>query len=137
MPTQCISEQLTFEAFDGHRVEAAFDGGVVTSDSGALLLRETDRAIGLIERLTACLSDGRNQSRVVHSLRTLVGQRIVGLALGYENVNDHDELRFDPVVALFSDRLEPRRPGCACLTISPPNLIVMASVRNPDTPHTG
>ncbi|MGZ8996643.1 MAG: IS1380 family transposase [Rhodospirillales bacterium] len=115
MQTQCISEQLRFEGLDGRRVEAAFDGGAVTSDAGALLLRETDRAIGLIDRLAACFRDGRDAGRVVHSLRTLIGQRIIGLALGYEDVNDHDSLRFDPALALFSDRLEPRRPDCAAL----------------------
>ena len=115
MPTQCISEQLDFEGFDGRRVVAAFDGGAVTSDAGALLLRETDRAIGLIDRVAACFKDGRDPGRVVHALRTLVGQRIIGLALGYEDVNDHDDLRFDPVLALFSDRLEPLRGGCAPL----------------------
>jgi hypothetical protein len=115
MPTQCISDQLEFEGFDGRRVVAAFDGGAVTSDAGALLLRETDRGLGLIDRIAACFRDGRNPGRVVHSLRTLIGQRIIGLALGYEDVNDHDALRFDPVLALFSDRLEPRRFDCAAL----------------------
>jgi hypothetical protein len=115
MQTQCISEQLRFEGFDGRRVEAAFDGGAVTSDAGALLLRETDRAIGLIDRLAACFRDGRHPGRVVHALRTLIGQRIVGLALGYEDGADHDDLRFDPVLALFADRLEPRRFDCAAL----------------------
>jgi hypothetical protein len=113
--TQCISEQLGFEGFDGRRVIAAFDGGAVTSDAGALLLRETDRAIGLIDRVAACFRDCRDPRRVVHSLRTLIGQRIIGLALGYEDVNDHDDLRFDPVLALFADRLEPRRADCAVL----------------------
>lgn len=115
MQTQCISEQLRFEGFDGRRVEAAFDGGAVTSDAGVLLLRETDRAIGLIDRVAACFRDGRDPGRVIHSLRTLIGQRVIGLALGYEDVNDHDDLRFDPVLALFADRLEPRRPDCAAL----------------------
>jgi Transposase DDE domain group 1 len=124
MPTQCISDQCEFEGFGDRRVEAALtrsasayahDGGAVSSDAGALLLRETDRTIGLIDRLAACFRDGRAPSRVVHSLRTLIGQRIIGLALGYEDVNDHDELRLDPVLALFADRLEPRRPDCAAL----------------------
>jgi hypothetical protein len=113
MQTQCISEQLRFEGFDGRRVEAAFDGGAVTSDAGALLLRQTDRVIGLIDRLSGCFQDGRDPGRVVHMLRTLIGQRVIGLALGYEDVNDLDDLRFDPVLALFSDRLEPRRADCA------------------------
>src|SRR5512134_1364185 len=76
MQTECISEQLRFEGFDGLRVVAAFDGGAVTSDAGALLLRETDRAIALIDGVAACFRDRRDQSRVVHSLRTLIGQRI-------------------------------------------------------------
>ena len=115
MQTQCISEQLCFEGFDGRRVEAVFDGGAVTSDAGALLLRETDRVIGLIDRVSACFQDSRDPDRVVHPLRTLIGQRIVSITLGYEDVNDHDDLRFDPVLALFSDRLEPRRSDCAPL----------------------
>src|SRR5512135_1277704 len=68
MPTQCVSEQFRFEGFDGRRVEAAFDGGAVTSDAGALLLREADRAIGLTDRVAACFRDGRAAGRVVHVL---------------------------------------------------------------------
>jgi hypothetical protein len=115
MQTECSAEQLEFEGFAGRRVVAAFDGGVLTSDAGALLLREADRAIGLSRRVSACFRDGRCPQRVVHALRTLIGQRIVGLALGYEDVNDHDDLRFDPVLALWSDRLAPQRKGCAAL----------------------
>jgi hypothetical protein len=115
MQTECSAEQLEFEGFAGRRVVAAFDGGALTSDAGALLLREADRAIGLSRRVSACFRDGRCPQRVVHALRTLIGQRIVGLALGYEDVNDHDDLRFDPVLALWSDRLAPQRKGCAAL----------------------
>ena len=75
--TECISGQLEFEGFDGRHVVAAFDGGAVTSDAGALLLRETDRAIRLIERVAACFSDGRDPGQLIHALATLVGQRIV------------------------------------------------------------
>ena len=91
--------QLEFEGFDGRRVMAAFDGGAVTSDAGAVLLRETHRAIGLIGRVAACFSDGRDPGQLIHALPTLVGQRIVAIALGYEDVNDHDRLRFDERVA--------------------------------------
>jgi len=115
MQTQCISDQLEFEGFDGRRVVAGFDGGRVTSDAGALLLREADRVIALVDRVAACFTDGRNPGGVVHALRTLVGQRIVGIALGYEDVNDHDTLRFDPVLGLFSERLEAKRDDCAPL----------------------
>jgi hypothetical protein len=115
MQTQCISNRFEFEGFDGRRVVAGFDGGLVTSDAGSVLLRETDRAIALIDRVAACFADGRRQADVVHTVRTLVGQRIVGIALGYEDVNDHDTLRFDPVVALFSERLHAPRKACAAL----------------------
>jgi len=115
MQTQCISDQLEFEAFDGRRVVAGFDGGLVTSDAGTLLLREADRVSALIDRVAACFTDGRNPGGVVHSVRTLLGQRIIGIALGYEDVNDHDTLRFDPVLGLFSERLEAKRKDCAPL----------------------
>jgi hypothetical protein len=115
MQTECSAEQLEFEGFAGRRVVAAFDGGAMTSDAGALLLREADRAIGLSRRVSACFSDYRNPHQVVHALPTLIGQRIVAIALGYEDVNDHDDLRRDPVLALFADRLEPRRKACAPL----------------------
>src|SRR5512134_2402165 len=115
MPTQCTSEQLEFEAFDGRRVVAAFDGGAVTSDAGTVLLRAADRAIELIGRVAACFTDHRDADQVIHALPTLIGQRIMAIALGYEDVNDHDDLRRDPVLALFSDRLEPRRKECAPL----------------------
>lgn len=115
MQTECISAQLEFEGFGTRRVVAGFDGGAITSDAGGLLLRETDRALGLLERIAACFDDGRSPDQLVHSLRTLVGQRIVGLALGYEDVNDHDRLRHDPVLGLLAERLEPRRADCAPL----------------------
>ena len=115
MPTHCISDQLAFEAFDGHKVVAAFDGGTITSDAGALLLRHTDRAIGLFDRVAACFVDRRRPDLTVHSVRTLVGQRIAGIALGYEDVDDHDTLRHDPVLALLSETLTPKRDDCAVL----------------------
>jgi Transposase DDE domain group 1 len=115
MQTECIAGQLEFEGFDGRRVVAAFDGGAVTSDAGTVLLREADRAIGLIKRVSACFTDHRDAEQVIHALPTLIGQRIVALALGYEDVNDHDTLRRDPVLALFSDQLEPKRKDCAPL----------------------
>jgi len=96
-------------------VVAAFDGGLVTSDAGALLLGATDRAIGLIDRFAACFEDGRAQDHVVHEVAAMVGQRVLGIALGYEDVNDHDELRHDPVLGVLSGRLKTRHPRCAPL----------------------
>jgi hypothetical protein len=136
MPTECTTEQFEFEGFERRRVVAAFDGGAVTSDAGALLLRHTDRAIGLIERVAACFVDYREQDQVEYSVGTLVGQRIVGIALGYEDVSDHDELRHDPVLALFADRLEPKRVDCAPLAgKSTLNRLERAPLRPDDRYH--
>ncbi len=79
-------------------VGGGFDGGAITSKAGALLLREMDRAIGLIDRMAGCFTDGRSQADVTHAVEILVGQHIVGITLGYEDVNDHVTLRFDPVL---------------------------------------
>ena len=98
MPTECIPNPLGLAPVDGRAVVADFDGGAITSDAGALLLGATDRAIGLVERFAACFSDGRAAERVEHSVETLVGQRVFGLALGYEDLIDHDDLRHDPVL---------------------------------------
>ena len=87
----------------------------MTSDAGALLLGATDRAIGLVDRFAACFSDGRAADRVVHDVTTLVGQRVFGIALGYEDLIDHDALRHEPVLGVVLGRLEARRAGCAPL----------------------
>lgn len=115
MPTDCSSTQLAFEGFGGRQVVGAFDGGAVTSNAGALALREADRVIGLTRAVARCFEDHRHPGLVVHAVETLVGQRIHAQALGYEDLNDHDELRHDPVLALLSDTLEPKREGCATL----------------------
>ena len=73
--TQCTERSFGFQQVDGREIVARFDGGRVTSDGGALLLRHTDRAIGLIERVAACFQDNREQDQVVHTLPALVGQR--------------------------------------------------------------
>jgi len=115
MQTDCISEQLDFEDFDGRRVVAAFDGGAITSDAGALLLRHTDKAIRLFDRVAACFSDGRDPGLTVHSVHTMVGQRIAAIALGYEDIDDHDALRHDPVLGLLGEGMEAKRRDCARL----------------------
>ena len=115
MPTDCSSPQLDFEGFEGRQVVGSFDGGAVTSNGGAVLLRQADRAIGLTTRVARCLRDGRDPDCVVHKLETLIAQRVHGLALGYEDLNDHDELRHDPVLGLLSDTLVPKRADVATL----------------------
>jgi hypothetical protein len=116
MPTQCNAEQLEFSCVERHRVVAAFDGGTVSSDAGALLLGRTDEAIGLIDRLAKCFIDERAPHLIEHSVRTLVGQRVFGMALGYEDLNDHEQLRHDPVFGTLLGKLSPtRRLDCAAL----------------------
>jgi DDE family transposase len=115
MPTQCNPEQLHFAPVEGQSVVAAFDGGAITSDAGALLLGATDRAIGLVARFAACCQDARDPERLEHDVSTLVGQRVFGIALGYEDLIDHDDLRHDPVLATLAGKLQARRSDCAPL----------------------
>src|SRR4051794_22613869 len=93
MPTECNLALFDFPAAEGRHVVASFDGGAITSDAGALLLSQTDDAIRLTERFAACFADTRTAELVEHQVETLVMQRVVGIALGYEDLNDHDELR--------------------------------------------
>jgi hypothetical protein len=115
VPTECNPTLFEFSPVDGRRVVAAFDGGAITSDAGALLLGETDRAIRLTERFAACFIDARVPELVEHEISTMVLQRVVGIALGYEDLNDHDELRHDPVLAVIAGKLAAKRADCAPL----------------------
>ena len=115
MPTECSAEQFDFGIVEGRIVEAAFDAGLVTSDAGALLLGASDRAIGLVDRFAACFRDHRRQDLVEHAVSTLIGQRVFGIALGYEDLNDHDELRYDPLMAVLAGKLSARRKDCAAV----------------------
>jgi Transposase DDE domain group 1 len=102
-----------FAPVEGRDVVAAFDGGAITSDAGALLLAAADRAIGLMRRLAGCFHDVRRPEWIEHEVVTLLGQRVFGIALGYEDLNDHEELRYDPVMAVLAGKLEARREDCA------------------------
>ena len=113
MQTECIADRFEFTAVEKRRVEAGFDGGQITSDAGALLLGATDRAIGLIDRFASCFEDRRCQELVEHSVGTLAGQRVFGMALGYEDILDHDELRHDPIFAVLAGKLSAKRADCA------------------------
>jgi Transposase DDE domain group 1 len=95
MQTDCNSDWFGFELVEGRPVVAAFDGGSITSDAGALLLGATDRAIGLIDRFAVCFRDARRPELIEHEVKTLIGQRAFGLALGYEDLIDHDQLRHE------------------------------------------
>jgi hypothetical protein len=113
MATECSADLFGFAAVEGREVVAGFDGGAITSDAGALLLGAADRAIGLTDRLARCFHDVRRQEWIEHEVVTLVGQRIFGIALGYEDLNDHDELRHDPMMAVLAGKLSARREECA------------------------
>ncbi len=108
MQTECTSPQLEFESLGKRQVVGKFDGGRMTSDAGALLLREADRLFDVTGRFAACFVDYRDPERVEHPLETLVAQRVMALALGYEDINDHDRLRDDAALALAC--------GCADVT---------------------
>ncbi len=112
MPTDCSPKLFAFEAVERKSVVAAFDGGAITSNAGALLLGQLDRGLGLVRRFSGCFTDRRDPRFVEHRLETLLGQRIFGLALGYEDLNDHDELRKDPVFAVLAGKLKARREDC-------------------------
>jgi len=108
--TECKQNVFSFTAHFSRRVEAGFTAGQVSSDGGALLLREVERRINLLGRLAGCFRDGRNQSLVEHKLPEMLSQRVYGLALGYEDLNDHEQLRSDPLLGLLSGKRNLEEP---------------------------
>jgi hypothetical protein len=115
MQTECNADLFGFAPVEGRQVVGAFDGGAMTSEGGAMLLGATDRLIRLIERFAGCFTDHRAADLVEHTVRGLVGQRVFAIALGYEDLIDHDELRHDPVMAVLGGKLAARRADCAPL----------------------
>ena len=99
MVAECTRRTFEFHGVGRRRISARFDGGEITSDGGALLLREVERRIGVVRRFASCFTDHRQPLRIEHTVGELIGQRVFGLALGYEDLNDHDELRRDPLLA--------------------------------------
>jgi hypothetical protein len=108
--TECNQTQFVFEAHFSRQVVAGFSGEQISSDGGGLLLRRVDGKIRLLERVVGCFRDGRDPERVEHELSVLLGQRIYGLALGYEDLNDHEQLRHDPLLAVLAGRRELAEP---------------------------
>ena len=115
MQTQCNPVQYEFSGVGRRSVVAGFDGGRVSSDAGALLLKKADGAIDLLRRLSGCFRDDRLQEAVEFPVRTLVAQRVMGIALGYEDLNDHEELRHDPLLGAVIGKLTSGRARCAPL----------------------
>jgi Transposase DDE domain group 1 len=108
--TECNQSNFGFEASGSREIVARFDGGTISSDGGAFLLRQTDKRLNLMARLAGCFLDGRNQIQVEHSVQEMLSQRIYGLALGYEDINDHEQLRKDPVFGILAGRDELEKP---------------------------
>jgi len=107
MTTDCNLPQLEFQGATRRTVVASFDGGTLTSDGGILLLGEVDRQRGILEQFAACFTDHRNPALIEHSVPELIRQRVFGLALAYEDLNDHDELRRDPLLAAVVGKADP------------------------------
>ena len=103
MKTECTAAQLEFHGLGRRALVGEFNGGKISSDSGGLLLREVEKRRHILQRLAACFVDYRNPDQIEHTVESLIKQRVMGLALGYEDLNDHDALRQDPMLALLSD----------------------------------
>jgi hypothetical protein len=107
MTTQCNSAYLDFPIVGPRQVLADFDGGDITSDGGALLLRKTEELTGIIRQFADCFTDHRDPDLIEHTVRELVAQRVHAPALGYEDLNDHDDLRSDPLLATVVGKADP------------------------------
>ena len=108
--TECTQFRLPFANHGSREVVAEFSGGTMSSDSGALLLRETDQRMRLLARFSQCFLDGRNPALVQHPVEQMLAQRIYGLALGYEDLNDHEQLRQDPLLKLLAGKPDLNKP---------------------------
>jgi hypothetical protein len=109
--TECNGLPLRFSRLGRRKIQADFNGGQLTSDAGAALLREVDQRIGLIDAMAACIPDPRDAAKITHDLRTMLAQRVLAIAMGYEDGNDHHDLRNDPLLQLLTERgLDPEQP---------------------------
>jgi Transposase DDE domain group 1 len=128
MKTECTGGQLEFHSLGRRVVVSQFDGGKISSDSGGLLLREVEQRTHILKRLADCFEDYRDPDQIEHRVESLIKQRVMGLALGYEDLNDHETLRQDPLLALLSDVADPtgqdrrraKDKGCALAGKSTP-----------------
>ena len=114
MKTDCNVKELQFQGLGKRAVIGRFDGGTLTSDAGGLLLRELDERLRITERFSGCFTDYRNPKSIEHEVSGLIRQRVYGIALGYEDLNDHDELRSDPLLAVLCGKGDPRGDHRRC-----------------------
>jgi hypothetical protein len=113
MTAECNQKSLGFHPLRQREIRAQFDGGAITSDGGGLLLREVEKRIGIVRQFAACFQDYRHPDRIEHTVEELVAQRVYGLALGYEDLTDHDELRNDPLLAVLVEKSHPGKEALA------------------------
>ena len=111
--TECSELRFTFASEGRREIVAEFNGGTISSDGGALLLKETDRRMNLLLRFSQCFLDGRDPALVEHSVAQMLAQRVYGLALGYEDLNDHEQLRNDPLLRVLAGKAEPGEEALA------------------------
>src|SRR5262245_2265767 len=138
MTTECTDSDLVFQPLGARSVVARFDGGTICSDGGCLLLGEAERLTGTLRQFAACFTDHRDPEAIEHTVGELVAQRVYGLALGYEDLNDHDTLRLDPLLATLvgkgdptgADRLRPRDRGSSR---QPPSEEIVPPSKRPTT----
>ena len=107
METECSTDRLSFQPLGRREIRAEFDGGTITSDAGALLLRGVEERAAILKRFAACFTDHRDPELIEHTVDELVAQRVYALALGYEDLNDHDDLRHDPLLAVLVGKADP------------------------------
>lgn len=113
MSTECNQFGLGFHPLKQRDIRAQFDGGAITTEGGGLLLREVEKRIGIVRQFAACFRDYRKPDLIEHTVEELVAQRVYGLALGYEDLNDHEELRKDPLLAVLVEKPNPQEEGLA------------------------
>src|SRR3954471_1978710 len=128
LATECTQSSFEFGGVWSRSVVARFDGGQITSNSGGLLLQQVDKRIGLLHRFSNCFRDGREQRRVRHGVREMLAQRIYGLALGYEDLNDHEQLREDPLLKLLAGKPDLKEPLAGKSTLNRMELGMVCSV---------
>ena len=114
MKTECKTKRFNLQGLGRRKVIGQFNGGMITSDGGGLLLRETEQRVRIIERFSQCFTDLRNQDSIEHTVFQLVSQRVYGLALGYEDLNDHDMLRSDLLLAVLCEKEDPTGSNRKC-----------------------
>jgi len=105
--TECNTDRFDFQPLEKRELVGIFDGGAITSDAGGLLLREVEAKMAIIARFADCFTDHRDPELIEHSVKHLIAQRVYGLALGYEDLNDHDQLRLDPLMGVLVGKQDP------------------------------